>query len=257
MRLRVLLLFFVLLATCGEREGESSATPREPRAQARGEPRGFADERADEREAMVRTQLAGRDVRDEAVLAAMRRVPRHRFVPAAYQAEAYADYPLRIGHDQTISQPYIVGLMTQMAQVRRGQRVLEIGTGSGYQAAVLAELGADVYSIEIVRALGESARARLRELEYGTVQVRIGDGYQGWPEQAPFDAILLTAAPPAIPEPLLGQLAVGGRLVAPIGRDDQELVVVTRTQDGYERSDGIPVRFVPMTGRAQRDPTPR
>ena len=206
---------------------------------------------------MVRTQLAARDVRDEAVLAAMRRVPRHRFVPAAQQREAYADYPLRIGHDQTISQPYIVGLMTQMAQVRRGQRVLEIGTGSGYQAAVLAELGAEVYSIEIVRALGERARARLDDLGYRTVHVRIGDGYQGWPEHGPFDAILLTAAPPAIPQPLLAQLTVGGRLVAPVGQDDQELVVVTRTLDGYERSEGIPVRFVPMTGRAQQDPTRR
>ena len=187
----------------------------------------------------------------------MRRVPRHRFVPEAYRSEAYADYPLRIGHDQTISQPYIVGLMTQMAQVRTGQRVLEIGTGSGYQAAVLAELGAEVYSIEIVRALGESARALLGDLGYRTVHVRIGDGYQGWPEHAPFDAIVLTAAPPAIPQPLLAQLTVGGRLVAPVGRDYQELVIITRTLDGYEQSAGIPVRFVPMTGRAQQEPTPR
>lgn len=200
---------------------------------------------------MVRTQLERRDIRDPAVLAAMRRVPRHLFVPVAERHAAYTDWPLSIGHGQTISQPYIVGLMTQLAAPRRGERVLEIGTGSGYQAAVLAELGAEVYTIEIVRPLGERARALLTELGYENIHARIGDGYRGWPERAPFDAILLTAAPPRIPQPLLDQLAVGGRLVAPVGRGVQDLVVVTRDENGYRRRTITPVLFVPMTGRAQ------
>lgn len=245
-------LLLILLATCGgDRESQSQATPRIEQSPETGEATG---DRADERAAMVRTQLAGRDVHDRAVLAAMRRVPRHRFVPEALRSDAYADHPLRIGHEQTISQPYIVGLMTQLLQVRAGQRILEIGTGSGYQAAVLAELGVEVYTIEIVAPLGERARALLETLGYSNVHVRIGDGYQGWPEHAPFDAIILTAAPPQIPQPLLDQLAVGGRLVTPVGRAHQELVIVTRTEDGFERQPGIPVRFVPMTGRAQEDP---
>ncbi|MEQ8457402.1 MAG: protein-L-isoaspartate(D-aspartate) O-methyltransferase [Sandaracinaceae bacterium] len=201
---------------------------------------------------MVRRQLEARDVREPRVLAAMRRVPRHRFVPASQRPYAYDDRPLPIGHEQTISQPYIVGLMTQLAELEPGDRVLEIGTGSGYQAAVLAELEVDVYSIEIVRPLGERARGVLRELGYDRVHVRIGDGYQGWPEHAPFDAVILTAAPPRIPDPLLEQLAVGGRLVAPVGRGVQDLVVVIRTEEGYASRRVIPVRFVPMTGEAQR-----
>ena len=208
------------------------------------------DERADERAQMVREQLRSRDIDDPEVLAAMGRVPRHRFVSGAWRGAAYEDRPLPIGHEQTISQPYIVALMSQLAQVERGDRVLEIGTGSGYQAAVLAELGAEVYSIEIVEPLGEEAAAILRELGYD-VTVRVGDGYQGWPEHAPFDAILLTAAPPEIPEPLLEQLADGGRLIAPVGVGIQELVVVTRRGDERERRSVAPVRFVPMTGRAQ------
>ncbi|MBX3272704.1 MAG: protein-L-isoaspartate(D-aspartate) O-methyltransferase [Sandaracinaceae bacterium] len=204
---------------------------------------------------MVREQLEARDVRDPRVREAMRRVPRHRFVPAAQAAAAYEDRPLPIGHDQTISQPYIVGLMSQLAHVRPGHRVLEIGTGSGYQAAVLAELGAEVYTIEIVAPLGERARAVLAELGYDRVHVRVGDGYAGWPEHHPFDAILLTAAPPQIPRPLLEQLRVGGHLVAPVGAPSgvQELVVVTRTDEGLSRRRVIPVRFVPMTGRAQTE----
>lgn len=201
---------------------------------------------------MVRRQLEARDVREPRVLAAMRRVPRHRFVPASQRPYAYDDRPLPIGHEQTISQPYIVGLMTQLAELEPGDRVLEIGTGSGYQAAVLAELEVDVYTIEIVRPLGERARGVLRELGYDRVHVRIGDGYQGWPEHAPFDAVILTAAPPRIPDPLLEQLAVGGRLVAPVGRGVQDLVVVIRTEEGHASRRVIPVRFVPMTGEAQR-----
>lgn len=201
---------------------------------------------------MVRRQLAARDITDERVLAAMRRVPRHRFVPAAQRPWAYDDRPLPIGHEQTISQPYIVALMTQLAALEPGDRVLEIGTGSGYQAAVLAELGCEVWSIEIVRPLGERAGRLLAELGYDRVHTRIGDGYRGWPEHAPFDAVLVTAAPPEIPEPLLEQLAVGGRLVVPVGRGVQDLIVVTRTEDGFPRRRHIPVRFVPMTGEAQR-----
>jgi protein-L-isoaspartate(D-aspartate) O-methyltransferase len=201
---------------------------------------------------MVDRQIASRNVDDRRVLDAMRKVPRHRFVPAPYRDSAYEDNPLPIGHGQTISQPYIVALMTQLAAVHPGDRVLEIGTGSGYQAAVLGQVGARVFSLEIVEPLAERSTALLRDLGYRNVHVRAGDGYEGWPSEAPFDAILLTAAPPQIPEPLRQQLKVGGRLVAPVGRGSQELVVVTRTAEGFKQRDVIPVRFVPMTGEAQR-----
>ncbi len=201
---------------------------------------------------MVREQLEARGIRDPRVLEAMRAVPRHAFVPARVRVAAYADHPLPIGHDVTISQPYIVALMTELAGVKAGDRVLEIGTGSGYQTAVLAELGARVYSIEIIAPLAARARATLTELGYRDTKVVHGDGYRGLPEEAPFDAILITAAPPELPEPLTQQLALGGRLIAPIGKRDQELVVVTRTRAGLQREAVIPVRFVPMTGEAQR-----
>ena len=202
------------------------------------------------RERMVREQLASRDVTDARVLAAMRRVPRHEFVPAALRAQAYEDGPLPIGHEQTISQPYIVALMTQLAALGPASRVLEVGTGSGYQAAILAEVARDVYTIEIVEPLARSAEATLRRLGYERVHVRAGDGYRGWPEAAPFDAILVTAAPEKVPAPLLEQLAVGGRLVIPVGRLDQELEVHRRTAGGFEVARVAPVRFVPMTGEA-------
>jgi protein-L-isoaspartate(D-aspartate) O-methyltransferase len=201
---------------------------------------------------MVTTQIEARGVRDPRVLDAMRRVERHRFVPERLRDHAHDDRPLPIGHEQTISQPYIVALMTEEARVKPGARVLEIGTGSGYQAAVLSVLAGQVYSIEIVEPLAREAAARLETLGYRNVTVRAGDGYRGWPERAPFDAILVTAAPPEIPQPLLDQLAVGGRLVAPVGEGDQELVVVERTAAGLQRRRIIPVRFVPMTGEAQR-----
>jgi len=203
------------------------------------------------REAMVSRQIEVRGVKDRRVLAAMRRVPRHRFVPAGEQGRAYNDHPLGIGHDQTISQPYIVALMSELAAVGPGDRVLEVGTGSGYQAAVLAAMGVELYSIEIVEALAREARARLTRLGY-KVQVRHGDGYRGWPEAAPFDAIVITAAPPRVPEPLKQQLKPGGRLVVPVGETYQDLVVITRTDKGFERRSVLPVRFVPMTGEAQR-----
>ena len=206
------------------------------------------------RRQMVLEQIQQRGVSDMRVLAAMRSVPRHLFVPDPERRRAYSDEPLPIGWGQTISQPYIVGLMSSLLQVAPGDKVLEIGTGSGYQAAVLSQMGLRVYSMEIVEPLGEQARSTLTRLGYRSVQVRIGDGYKGWPEQAPFDAILLTAAPPRVPEPLIRQLKVGGRMVLPVGEYWQDLQVLTKRADGtFDRQNVLPVRFVPMTGEAQRD----
>ena len=205
-----------------------------------------------ERDDMVRTQIAARGVRDERVLAAMRSVPRHLFVPPELRSEAYADHPLPIGEGQTISQPYIVGLMSELLEVSAGDRVLEIGTGSGYQAAVLASMGCEVYSIEIRASLAESAARRLAELGIGGVHVRSGDGYAGWPDAAPFAGIIVTAAPERIPTPLLDQLALGGRMVIPVGSFYQQLKVITRNADGLAERDVIPVRFVPMTGEVEK-----
>jgi protein-L-isoaspartate(D-aspartate) O-methyltransferase len=165
---------------------------------------------------------------------------------------AYDDRPLPIGEGQTISQPYIVGLMTELASVRAGARVLEVGTGSGYQAAVLAEMGAEVYTIEIVEPLARTAARTLDAQGYTAVHVRTGDGYDGWPEAAPFDAVIVTAAPPQVPEPLRQQLKEGGRLVVPVGEGDQELQVITRSDGGFSERTVLPVRFVPMTGEAQK-----
>lgn len=203
------------------------------------------------RERMVAAQIEARGVRDPAVLAAMRKVPRHRFVPEPLRGQAYDDHPLPIGLGQTISQPYIVALMTELARPRAGMKVLEVGTGSGYQAAVLGEIVGTVHTIEIVPELGRRAAETLRDLGYRNVQVFIGDGFDGRPHDAPFDAIVVTAAPATIPPPLLEQLANGGRLVIPVGSADQELVVVTRDGDGYRRESVSPVRFVPMTGKAE------
>jgi protein-L-isoaspartate(D-aspartate) O-methyltransferase len=196
---------------------------------------------------MVTEQIEARGVTDVRVLAAMRKVPRHQFVTPDAQNLAYIDRPLPIEHGQTISQPYIVALMTELARVTPDSKVLEVGTGSGYQAAVLAVLAGEIYSIEIVGALAASAQQKLSSLGYDNVNVRHGDGYQGWPEQAPFDAILVTAAPPEVPEALRRQLAVGGRLVIPVGERFQELRVIERTPNGYVDRSVLPVRFVPMT----------
>ena len=198
---------------------------------------------------MVEGQIAARGVRDPAVLNALRKIPRHEFVPPALAGEAYSDNPLPIGSGQTISQPYIVGYMSELLDLRSEHKVLEIGTGSGYQAAVLSLLAKGVYSVEIVKGLGEEARERLARLGYPNIHVRIGDGYKGWPEEAPFDRIILTAAPPEIPQALLDQLAPGGRLVAPVGPNygAQEIVVVDKDADGrIRRRTDLPVRFVPM-----------
>jgi protein-L-isoaspartate(D-aspartate) O-methyltransferase len=207
--------------------------------------------RAGERRAMVREQIRRRGVEADAVLAAMRAVPRHRFVPPKYRDRAYADGPLPIGHGQTISQPFIVARMTELLALDPDASVLEVGTGSGYQAAVAAQIAASVVSIEIVRPLAEQAAGRLRALGYRNVTVLHGDGYHGWPEAAPFEAIVVTAAAPEIPRPLIEQLARGGRMVIPVGEPGatQRLMLVRRDAGGTVHTRELaPVRFVPMTG---------
>jgi protein-L-isoaspartate(D-aspartate) O-methyltransferase len=207
------------------------------------------DRWAIERGRMVDHQLQGRDIRSDAVLQAMRRVPRHRFVPAEEQAGSYSDYPLPIGFGQTISQPYIVAFMTEAIDVGPDHKVLEIGTGSGYQAAVLGELARDVYTIEIVEPLAERSRLLLGELGYTNVHVRSGNGYLGWPEEAPFDRIIVTAAPDEIPRPLVEQLKMDGLIAVPVGVGEQMLQVMRRTESGLSILKTLPVRFVPMTGK--------
>lgn len=205
------------------------------------------------RENMVVRQIMARGVEDPAVLEAMQKVPRHLFVPASMKSLAYTDSPLLIGHGQTISQPYIVAYMTEQLGLKKSDKVLEIGTGSGYQAAVLAEISDSVYTIEIVEQLADRAAELLQELGY-RIHCRAGDGYLGWPEAAPFDAIIITAAPPEIPEPLIRQLAPGGRMIVPVGVGYQELVLVVKDAKGkIQKKRLIPVRFVPMTGRIQEE----
>jgi protein-L-isoaspartate(D-aspartate) O-methyltransferase len=202
-----------------------------------------------QRREMVARQLQQRDIADERVLEAMRRVPRHRFVPENVRAAAYQDHPLAIGFDQTISQPYIVGFMTAALRLEPSHRVLEIGTGSGYQAAVLGELAGDVYTIEIIPALAERSRSVLAELGYRNIHVRAGNGYLGWPEAAPFDRIIVTAAPDAVPPALVSQLKIGGLMAIPVGETEQELRILLRTPTAMETIATLPVRFVPMTGK--------
>lgn len=235
--LRTLPTAFALLGACANGKGaESQSESGEGRELDRAE--------------MIEHQLETRGVSDPVVLEALRAVPRERFVPADLAQHAYADSPLPIGHGQTISQPYVVAYMTEAARVQPGDRVLEIGTGSGYQAAVLAEIVGELWTIEIVPELAREASATLRACGYDRVHVQSGDGYRGWPEEAPFDVILVTAAPDHVPAPLLEQLAVGGRLVLPVGGEEQEIVRVVRDESGWNYETLLPVRFVPMTGEA-------
>lgn len=201
---------------------------------------------------MVERDIKGRGVKDKRVLKAMGKIPRERFVPARYRASAYADNPLPIGEGQTISQPYVVALMTEALALKPSDRVLEIGTGSGYQAAVLAEIADEVYTIEIRETLARRSESLLRELGYKSVSVKHADGYFGWPEHAPFDAIIITAAVNHIPPPLIGQLREGGRLILPLGRTTfyQTLTLVTKQGEEFRLVQMGPVRFVPMTGEA-------
>lgn len=206
---------------------------------------------ASERQRMVQEQLMSRGLHDEHVLAAMSKVPREEFVPQGSRAASYTDRPLPIGYDQTISQPYVVAFMTEQLRLQPQDHVLEIGTGSGYQAAILAELAAKVYSIEIIEPLAKNAEATLQRLGYKNVQVKIGDGYKGWPEHAPFDAITVTCAPDHVPQPLTDQLKEGGRMIIPVGGfGDQELYLLEKKNGQLLRRAVLPVRFVPMTREA-------
>ncbi|HLA85328.1 MAG TPA: protein-L-isoaspartate(D-aspartate) O-methyltransferase [Thermoguttaceae bacterium] len=234
-----------------ESASQESALPREMPtfAGSSGETTHFQEARAK----MIRDDLAARDIRDPRVLEAMGRVPRQRFVPERYADEAYGDRPLPIGHGQTISQPYIVALMTQLTEPKPTSRALDVGTGSGYQAAVLSELCKEVYSIEIVEPLATEAKKRLAELGYRNVTVRHGDGYRGWKEHSPFDVIIVAAAADHVPEPLVEQLAPGGRLVMPVGNYFQDLLLVEKRADGSVGHKKVAaVAFVPMTGEAER-----
>ncbi len=233
----------------GEQVGSQSEMPSDPNW-----PRPRFTAESERRRRMVDHIRRAYDFDDEAVLAAMMCVPRHEFTAGHSAMMSYADTPLPIGHNQTISQPYIVALMTSVLELEPNKKVLEIGTGSGYQAAVLAELTPHVYTIEIVEQLGRRAAKTFADLGYLTIKARIGDGYKGWPEAQPFDAIIVTCAPERIPEPLIEQLKVGGRMIIPVGRFGvQELVLVTKNQDGsISRKNVLPVRFVPMTGEVQK-----
>jgi len=234
MRLVVLLLF---LGACVDRNGRRS---------------GNGDDWVALRDRMVREQLIARDITDQRVLAAMRHVGRHDFVPTAERSLAYTDQPLPIGNGQTISQPYVVALMTQLLELRGDEKVLEIGTGSGYQAAILSRMAKEVYTIELEPELATSAAERLRQLGYDNVQVRSGDGFFGWPEQAPFDAILCTAAAPRVPEALTEQLREGGKIVLPLDRNGtQDLVTGIKQKGGLELLSHGPVLFVPMRGKVR------
>jgi protein-L-isoaspartate(D-aspartate) O-methyltransferase len=242
-RFGLILLSILLLECAPSAKVEGEAQPAAVQATV------SAEDFRGARDRMVREQIESRGVRDARVLAAMRKVERHQFVPEALRALAYTDQPLPIGNGQTISQPYIVAYMTEALELKPSDRVLEIGTGSGYQAAVLAELVREVYSIEIVEPLAKEAKERLRQFK--NIRLRTGNGYRGWPEAAPFDAIMVTAAPERIPSALLDQLAPGGRLIVPVGTMFQELIRVRRTPEGIKQETLIPVRFVPMVGEPE------
>ena len=242
--IRLLPLLLLALAACQPPQPQQDSMPARSDA---------PDRFASERMRMVEEQIRARGIRDSAVLAALARVPRHEFVPSEMQPMAYADTPLPIGLEQTISQPYIVAYMTEAAEIAPTDKVLEIGTGSGYQAAILAEVAREVYTIELLPELASRAQAVLRKLGYTNVRARTGDGYVGWKEHAPFDAILVTAAPDHVPPALVEQLAVNGRMIIPVGRGEQEMRVITRTAAGVTEQSTLLVRFVPLV----RPDTPR
>jgi protein-L-isoaspartate(D-aspartate) O-methyltransferase len=244
-RLTLAILLFLLALACREAVQISDSVD----ASIDGLEVTEQDEFRREREAMVEDQIRARGITNSSVLRAMRKVPRHRFVPDQLVGEAYRDSPLPIGLGQTISQPFIVAYMTDNARVSRRSKVLEIGTGSGYQAAILGEIAREVYTIEIVPELAERSANLLNDLGYDNIKVKHGNGYLGWPEHAPFDAIVVTAAPPEIPQALVEQLAVGGRMVVPVGTDEQEMMIITKNRRGVTERRTIPVRFVPMTGK--------
>ena len=210
-----------------------------------------------QREQMVEEQIQRRGITNDNVIAAMKSVQRHLFVPQDLVDRAYEDNPLPIGLNQTISQPFVVAYMTEMAALTEEAKVLEIGTGSGYQTAVLAEIASEVFSIEILPELAISSRNLLDDLGYRNLTIKSGDGYQGWPEETPFDAIIVTAAPNHVPPALIEQLAVGGKLVIPVGQIQQEMTIITKTDNGTSTVQTLPVRFVPMTGEAQEQRTNR
>lgn len=225
---------------------------REPVAQIRYAPEDDAAF-ARQRDAMVATQIVARGITDAKTLEAMRAVPRHLFVPPHLRHQAYEDYPLPIGHQQTISQPYIVAFMTAVLGLKGGETVLEVGAGSGYQSAVLSRIVARVYGIEIVEPLAKQAAELMQTLDYRNVEIRAGDGYRGWPDRAPFDAIMVTSAAPRVPEALKQQLKDGGRLVLPLGDALQRLRLIVKKGATYEERDLLDVRFVPMTGEIRKD----
>ena len=244
--LLILLVFLsVLPFACLKHEGKKEAAAQEEAVSQE------KDEYALMRERMVSSQIVRRGVSDKLVLSAMRKVRRDGFVPDDMKPYAYEDRPLPIGEEQTISQPYIVALMTELLELKGGEKVLEIGTGSGYQAAVLAEIAKEVYTIEIIESLANTADERLKKMGYKNITVKWGDGYQGWEEHAPFDGVIVTAAPDHVPQPLVDQLKIGGRMVIPVGDYFQELKLLTKTEDGVKEKNVLPVRFVPMTGEAQ------
>jgi len=235
--MRLYLIILLLYLSCGQQKSTNSK-----------------DDKMYEklRHSMVREQIERRGVEDESVLEAMRKVPRHKFVPDNLIKYAYSDEPLPIGEEQTISQPYIVAYMTEQLQLKSTDRVLEIGTGSGYQAAVLAEIADSVYTIEIVDVLAKRAAVTLKKLNYNNVVVKSGDGYNGWLEYAPFDKIIITAAPKKIPQPLIDQLKIEGRMILPLGDFAQDLVLIRKGDKGTVHKNLIPVRFVPMTGEIEK-----
>lgn len=207
---------------------------------------------AQKRWEMVETQIISRGIRDSKLIRAMLKIPRHKFVPENLRDIAYGDNPLPVGIEQTISQPYIVALMTELLRLNSGEKVLEVGTGSGYQTAILAEMGCKVYTIEILEPLSEKAQQVLKSLGYEDIHYKIGDGYRGWPQFAPFDAIIVTAAPDHMPQPLIEQLKTNGRMIIPVGAQYQELLLTKKTDKGTDMKTVTPVRFVPMIGEAQK-----